>query len=151
LFPQLKDHRVDPLDCHGIERLVQKTGHCLKPNLMGSADCGPTIKIVPAPSGTSSLDYGLSVHPGWGRSFRDHLNGQLGEVWLCNEVVMDTAEHCREQLKKVQKALPLAKSDAEATVLKNLARSWKMIANQMALYEQLQAKKKEVRPAPEQT
>ena len=61
---------------------------------------------------------------------------------------MDTAEHCREQLEKVQKALPLAKSDAEATVLKNLARSWKMIANQMALYEQLQAEKKEVRPPP---
>jgi hypothetical protein len=48
---------------------------------------------------------------------------------------MDTAEHCREQLEKFQKALPLAKSVAEATVLKNLARSWKMIANQMALYE----------------
>jgi hypothetical protein len=30
---------------------------------------------------------------------------------------------------------PLAKSAAEATVLKNLARNWKMIANQMALYE----------------
>ncbi len=55
---------------------------------------------------------------------------------------MDTAEHCREQLEKFQKALPLAKSVAEATVLKNLARSWKMIANQMALYEELQAQKK---------
>jgi hypothetical protein len=55
---------------------------------------------------------------------------------------MDTAEHCREQLEKFQKALPLAKSVAEATVLKNLARSWKMIANQMALYEELQAEKK---------
>jgi hypothetical protein len=55
---------------------------------------------------------------------------------------MDTAEHCREQLEKFQKALPLAKSVAEATVLKNLARSWKMIANQMALYEDLQAEKK---------
>jgi hypothetical protein len=36
----------------------------------------------------------------------------------------------------------LAKSVAEATVLKNLTRSWKMIANQMALYEELQAEKK---------
>src|SRR3979411_2423279 len=46
-----------------------KTGDYLKPNLMGSADCGPTIKIVPAPSGTSSPDYGLSVQLGpffWG-------------------------------------------------------------------------------------
>jgi hypothetical protein len=55
---------------------------------------------------------------------------------------MDTAEHCREQLEKFQKALPLAKSKAEATVLKNLARSWKMIANQMALYEQLLGERK---------
>ena len=55
---------------------------------------------------------------------------------------MDTGEHCREQLEKFQKALPLAESEAEARVLKNLARSWKMIANQMALYEELQAEKK---------
>ena len=54
-----------------------KTGDYLKPNLMGSADCGPTIKIVPAPSGTSSPDYGLSVHPGWGRSFGDDLMDEL--------------------------------------------------------------------------
>jgi hypothetical protein len=55
---------------------------------------------------------------------------------------MDTAEHCREQLEKFQKALPSARSEAEATVLKNIARSWKMIANQMALYEELRAEKK---------
>jgi hypothetical protein len=35
--------------------------------------------------------------------------------------------------------LPLAKSAAEATVLKNLVRSWKMIANQTALYDEIVA------------
>jgi hypothetical protein len=35
--------------------------------------------------------------------------------------------------------LPLAKSVAEATVLKNLVRSWQMIANQTALYDEIVA------------
>jgi hypothetical protein len=42
---------------------------------------------------------------------------------------------CRAQLEECRSLHPLAKSAAEATVLKNLARSWKMIVNQMALYE----------------
>jgi hypothetical protein len=47
----------------------------------------------------------------------------------------DSAEQCRDQLAECRRLMPLAKSPAEATVLKNLVRSWKMIANQMALYE----------------
>jgi hypothetical protein len=38
--------------------------------------------------------------------------------------------------------MPLAKSEAEATVLKNLVRSWKMICNQLALYESIIASQK---------
>jgi hypothetical protein len=38
--------------------------------------------------------------------------------------------------------MPLAKSEAESTVLKNLARSWKMICNQLALYESIIASHK---------
>jgi hypothetical protein len=48
---------------------------------------------------------------------------------------MESAEQCRDQLAECRRLMPLAKSPAEATVLKNLVRSWKMIANQMALYE----------------
>ena len=33
--------------------------------------------------------------------------------------------------------MPLAKSEAESTVLKNLVRSWQMIGNQLALYESI--------------
>jgi hypothetical protein len=49
------------------------------------------------------------------------------------KIAMDSAERCRSQLAECRKLLPLAKSEAESTVLKNLVRSWKMIANQMAL------------------
>ena len=48
---------------------------------------------------------------------------------------MYNAEKCRAQLEECRNLHTLAKSAAEATVLKNLVRSWKMIANQMALYE----------------
>jgi hypothetical protein len=51
--------------------------------------------------------------------------------------VMDSSKYCRAQLAECQRLHPLAKSAAEATVLKNLIRSWKMIANQMALYEDI--------------
>jgi hypothetical protein len=50
---------------------------------------------------------------------------------------MYSADNCRSQLEECRNLLPLAKSPAEATVLKNLVRSWKMIANQMALYESI--------------
>lgn len=48
---------------------------------------------------------------------------------------MYSSENCRTQLDECRNLYPSAKSTAEATVLKNLIRSWKMIANQMALYE----------------
>jgi len=48
---------------------------------------------------------------------------------------MYSSENCRTQLDECRNLHPAAKSAAEATVLKNLIRSWKMIANQMALYE----------------
>jgi hypothetical protein len=50
---------------------------------------------------------------------------------------MNSAEDCRAQLEECRNLHPLAKSAAEATVLKNLIRSWRMIANQMALYEEI--------------
>jgi hypothetical protein len=48
---------------------------------------------------------------------------------------MDTAQHCLAQLAICRRLQPSAKNEAEATVLKNLVRSWKMIANQIRLYE----------------
>ena len=48
---------------------------------------------------------------------------------------MYSSENCRTQLDECRNLQPSAKSAAEATVLKKLIRSWKMIANQMALYE----------------
>jgi hypothetical protein len=50
---------------------------------------------------------------------------------------MDTAQHCIAQLAICRRLQPSAKNEAEATVLKNLVRSWKMIANQIRLYEAL--------------
>jgi hypothetical protein len=55
---------------------------------------------------------------------------------------MDSEERCRAQLAECLRLMPLAKSPAEATVLKSLARSWKMIANQMALYDEIIAGQK---------
>ena len=50
---------------------------------------------------------------------------------------MDNADRCRANLAEYRRLVPLAKSPAEATVLKNLVRSWKMIASQAALYEEI--------------
>jgi hypothetical protein len=50
---------------------------------------------------------------------------------------MDSAKRCQDQMAECRRLLPLAKSTAEATVLKNLVRSWKMIANQTALYDEI--------------
>jgi hypothetical protein len=60
---------------------------------------------------------------------------------FAEEIAMDSAERCRDQLAECRRLLPLAKSVAEATVLKNLVRSWKMIANQRALYDEIVAEK----------
>ncbi|MEA2855648.1 MAG: hypothetical protein QOE02_5749 [Rhodospirillaceae bacterium] len=50
---------------------------------------------------------------------------------------MDSAEHCREELAECRHLLPLVRSEAEATVLKLLIRSWGMIANQTDRYVDL--------------
>jgi hypothetical protein len=55
---------------------------------------------------------------------------------------MDSEKRCRDQLDECRRLLPLAKSEAEATVLKNLVRSWKIICNQLALYESIMASRK---------
>jgi hypothetical protein len=53
------------------------------------------------------------------------------------EDAMDSAEHCREELAECRHLLPLVRSEAEATVLKLLIRSWGMIANQTDRYVDL--------------
>jgi hypothetical protein len=55
---------------------------------------------------------------------------------------MDSSERCQEQLAECRSLMPLAQSAAEATVLKNLGRSWKMICNQLELYESILADRK---------
>jgi hypothetical protein len=50
---------------------------------------------------------------------------------------MDSADHCRANLAECRGLLPSAQNDAEATVLKTLVRSWKMIANQLDRYAEL--------------
>jgi hypothetical protein len=50
---------------------------------------------------------------------------------------MDSAERCRAQLAECRRLVPLAHSEAEATVLRSLARSWSMIANQTDRYEEI--------------
>jgi len=48
---------------------------------------------------------------------------------------VDTSKHCLDQLAECRRLQSLAKTEAEATVLKNLVHSWKGIANQVARYE----------------
>jgi hypothetical protein len=50
---------------------------------------------------------------------------------------MDSADHCRDQLAECCRLLPLARSEAETTVLKLLVRSWRMTANQTDRYAEL--------------
>jgi hypothetical protein len=47
---------------------------------------------------------------------------------------MDNAEHCLIQAQECRRLLALAQSEAVASVLKNLSRSWVMIANQIDRY-----------------
>jgi hypothetical protein len=55
---------------------------------------------------------------------------------------MDTAEHCQAQSEECRRLETLAKNEAEATLLRNLGRSWKMSAGQMARYEEVSKSKK---------
>jgi hypothetical protein len=47
---------------------------------------------------------------------------------------MDNAEHCLIQAQECRRLLALTQSEAVASVLKNLSRSWVMIANQIDRY-----------------
>jgi hypothetical protein len=50
---------------------------------------------------------------------------------------MDSAEHCRIQAEECRRLLALAQNEAEASVLKYLARSWVGIANQLDRYVEI--------------
>ena len=52
------------------------------------------------------------------------------------EIAMDTdsAEHCRIQAEECRRMMALVQSEAEASVLNYLSRSWVMIANQIDRY-----------------
>jgi hypothetical protein len=56
---------------------------------------------------------------------------------FAEEIAMDSTEHCRSQLAECRTLISLAQSEAEATVLKLLIRSWGMIANQTDRYAEL--------------
>jgi hypothetical protein len=50
------------------------------------------------------------------------------------EIAMDNAEHCQIQAQECRRLLALPQSEAAAQVLKNLSRSWVMIAGQIDRY-----------------
>jgi len=53
---------------------------------------------------------------------------------------MHSAEYCRIQSEECRRLVPLAQSEAEATVLRSLSRSWAMIANQSDRYAEITKK-----------
>jgi hypothetical protein len=53
------------------------------------------------------------------------------------EIAMDNAEHCQIQAQECRRLLALPQSEAAAQVLKNLSRSWVMIAGQIDRYAAL--------------
>jgi hypothetical protein len=60
---------------------------------------------------------------------------------------MHSAEYCRIQSEECRCLVPLARSEAEAAVLRSLSRSWVMIANQSDRY----AESRKKRPRSEQS
>jgi hypothetical protein len=50
---------------------------------------------------------------------------------------MDSAEHCRIQAEECRRLLASAQSEAVASVLTNLSRSWVMIAKQTDRYVEI--------------
>ena len=54
---------------------------------------------------------------------------------------MDTAERCRLQSAECRRLMELAQSEAEATALRNLVRSWTLIANQTDQYADIVQKR----------
>jgi hypothetical protein len=53
---------------------------------------------------------------------------------------MHSAEYCRIQSEECRCLVPLARSEAEATVLRSLSHSWVMIANQSDRYAEITKK-----------
>ena len=54
---------------------------------------------------------------------------------------MDTAERCRLQSAECRRLMELAQSEAEAAALRNLVRSWTLIANQTDQYADIVQKR----------
>jgi hypothetical protein len=54
---------------------------------------------------------------------------------------MHSAEYCRIQSEECRCLVPLARSEAEAAVLRSLSRSWVMIANQSDRYAESRKKR----------
>jgi hypothetical protein len=50
---------------------------------------------------------------------------------------MDSAERCRAQAEECRRLVPLAQSEAEASILKNLSNTWVMLANQTDRYAEI--------------
>jgi hypothetical protein len=50
---------------------------------------------------------------------------------------MDSAERCRAQAEQCRRLVPLAQSEAEASMLKNLSNTWVMLANQTDQYAEI--------------
>jgi hypothetical protein len=74
--------------------------------------------------------------------FSEALQDLRDSLEQAKQPEMDSAKRCQDQLAECRRLMPLAKSQAESTVLKNLIRSWKMIGNQLALYEEIIGSKK---------
>jgi hypothetical protein len=53
------------------------------------------------------------------------------------EIAMDNAEHCQIQAQECRRLLALPQSGHAAQVLKNLSRSWVMIAGQIDRYAEI--------------
>jgi hypothetical protein len=52
-------------------------------------------------------------------------------------IVMDSAQHCRDQSAECFRLMKLAQSKAEAEVLRNLSSSWSRLAGQIDRYNAL--------------
>jgi hypothetical protein len=75
-----------------------------------------------------------------GTNFRLPLLGVRGWEFHRKEPAMHSAEYCRIQSEECRCLVPLAESEAEATVLRSLSRSWAMIANQIDRYAEITEK-----------
>jgi hypothetical protein len=58
--------------------------------------------------------------------------------------VMDSAQHCLNQSAECRRLMKLARSEAEAQALKNLARGWSGLAGQIDRYNALMREQRRV-------